>query len=148
MPKCEVTKIAATTTWGQIERLLRTHGATQVAPMSEYDEQTHQLAAVSFCFTMNVRGTSYPFRFDIPIRLPNRTTDRQRAQAERTAYRQFYWWLENNLNLVDAGFVDLERVLLAWIAVLGPEGGTTVGSLMLKAISEGKLQPALKARNG
>jgi len=96
---------------------------------------------------MNVKGTLYPFRFDIPIKVPRGATDRQRGQVERTVYRQFYWWLENNLNLVDAGFVDLERVLLAWIAVLGPEGQTTVGNLMLQAISSGKLQPALQERN-
>jgi hypothetical protein len=141
MPKCETTKVPAMTTWGQIERLLRSHGATSIAPVSEYDPKTRVLVGLAFCFEMNVKGTVFPFRFDMPIRKVAR--ERDRAQAERTAYRQFFWWLENNLNLVDLGFIDLERVLLAWIAVMGPEGKTTVGNLMLQAITAGSLQPAL-----
>jgi hypothetical protein len=126
-----------------IERLLRSHGGVRIAPMQEFDPKTGVLMGVTYCFELIVRGQVFPFQFELPIRVPVKATSRQREQAERTAYRLFFWWLESNLGLVDQGFIDLERVMLAWIAVVGPDGRTTVGNIMLQAIASGNLQAAL-----
>lgn len=43
-----------------------------------------------------------------------------RAQAERVAWRQLYWWLKSQLALIELGMVEPAEVLMPYM--LGPDG--------------------------
>ncbi len=137
MPKCQSTEVPTGRTIGAIRKILIPRGVTSLGTIDDVDPVSHQVTAVGLGFAMMVRGREVPFRFTVPIKLGRNATQNQRAQAERTAYRNIYWWLENAVNLADIGCVELERALLAWIAIPDSAGGGNAGDHILTMLEHG-----------
>ena len=124
MSKCENTKVPVGTTYEQIRKMLVKFGVREMAPLERITEKG-DVMGVRFVFRLPTNsGKIVPFMFDVPIAYPPNATQVQRGQAERTAWRRLYYWLDANLDLVSDGYVDLVRVLLAWVML---EDGSTVG---------------------
>lgn len=147
MPQGKTSSVPASKSKDQITKLLLKHGATQIGWYEEYDTDACRVTAICLGFTIPVKEMTLPFRMKVPLKAGPRQT--QYEQAVRVAYRNIYWWLETNLGFVDLGFIDLERVLLAWIEMPMQAGGGTVGDHVLGMLREKRLPVcnALLARN-
>ncbi|MCW5981972.1 MAG: hypothetical protein KIT09_28060 [Bryobacteraceae bacterium] len=132
----ETTEIPAQKTAAEITDLLVRHGATQIA--LDYRDQK----IVGLRFSYSVHGVIVPFAMPVRLepvfqllwsrrderRLPWREEEKEklrrkdRAQAERVAWRQLLRWIQAQLALIDAGMVETAEVFLPYIH--GPRGRT------------------------
>ena len=119
----ETTKVAPEKTAQEIMMLLAKAGVA--ATHAEYKDK--KIVAVSFNVELNPTKT-------IPFRLPVRTeplfhrfqnrrdayarsdwAERDRAKAERVAWRQIYRWIQAQLALIDVGMVAMQEVFMPYI---------------------------------
>ena len=125
----ETTEIAAEKTAGEITSMLIQCGARQIS--MSYDAAGR---ITDMCFVLIVEGVAHPFK--MPVRtepvfalLNGRrkfTYDRvnsaakDRAQAERVAWRQLLRWVQAQLALVGAGMAATREVFLpTWSIAAG-----------------------------
>jgi len=115
----ETTKISASQTVGEIQRLLGNYGASAV--LTEYEKG--EVIAVSFRVLFN--GQHIPFR--LPCRwqaiFKKLQSKRKRrpynrndeTQARRVAWRQILRWIEAQLALVDTEMVQIQEVFMPYL---------------------------------
>jgi len=69
-----------------------------------------------------------------------RSAERDRAQAERTAWRLLVWWLKAQFGIIDMGMVENSEVFTPYM--LGAHGLTLYeGQIRPKMLSEAKEKP-------
>ncbi len=147
----ETTKIEASQTVGEIQRLLGKYGCSAI--MTEYD-----LGEVSgVAFKINLEGNEIPFR--LPCRwesIYNTLNSRRKgkiknnrgrlysnddmSQAKRVAWRQILRWVEAQLALVETNMVKMQEVFMPYIQV-GIKGQTLYQQLenkKFKMLNSGK----------
>ena len=61
---------------------------------------------------------------------------KDRAQAQRVAWRQLYWWLKSQLALIDLGMVETAEVLMPYM--LGPDGVSFFDTYKPRLLESGK----------
>jgi hypothetical protein len=119
----ETTKIPASQTVGEIQRILGEYGASAIR--TDYDQG--EVVAVSF--TISINGDQIPFR--LPCRWEaiktifelrrKRRSRRGRpvgdltAQAKRVAWRQILRWVEAQLALTETKMAKLQEVFMPYL---------------------------------
>jgi hypothetical protein len=129
----ETTEISAERTAGEIQTVLREHGARQI--VMEYGADG-QITGMNFLLAVN--GLPYPFKLPVRTEAVKRmfkerrrktqgfSADRwERAdaeQAERVAWRQLLRWVQAQMAMSDAGMVQPHEVFAPYL--LEPSGRT------------------------
>jgi len=121
----ETTTIDPNRTVGEIQNVLRKHGAQGV--LTEYEGG--EVSAVSFTIKVN-EGDDQKVPFRLPCRWKEvyrlRQSRRRRgvrkysvleAQAKRIAWRQILRWVEAQMAFVETGMVKMEEVFMPYIQV-------------------------------
>lgn len=141
------TMVAADRTVTEIQDILRRHGAT--ACLTEYDGSSH---VVALSFKVKTASGELPFRlpcradavYKILRERPRRRYDaeaemKDKAQAERVAWRIIKDWVEAQMALIESEMVLVEQVFLPYAVT---PSGETVGQLFAKTqfklLTEGK----------
>lgn len=120
----ETTEVSAEKTAGEVTSLLIQCGARKIA--MDFGESGK---ITGMHFLLVVGGASHAFRLPVRVdpvfqifngrrRFPqDRTANaaKDRAQAERVAWRQLYRWVQAQLALVDAGMAATREVFLPYL---------------------------------
>lgn len=121
----ETTRIEASQTVGEIQRLLGEYGASAVRTDYEHGE------VVAVSFTVNLNGDHIPFRLPcrweaIKLIFESRKKRRSRrgrpagdltAQAKRVSWRQILRWVEAQLALTETKMAKLHEVFMPYLLV-------------------------------
>ena len=139
----ETTKISAANTVADIQKFLVASGAKSI--LIEYDEKTKHPSAIKFKLIVNnqemhfaLPARSEPiFNYISKNRSPlNRNKkqfiDKDKQQAERTAWRQILRWVEAQFALIHTGMVATEEVFMPYVI-------TNTGQTLFEAFKEHKL---------
>lgn len=114
----ETTKKSAESTAHEISILLGQSGASAI--QTEFVDRK----IVALSFRIDIDGQHIPFRLPVRVepifqylkRKRRRTSiESDRAQAERIAWRQIYYWIKAQLALVETGMVKPAEVFLPYI---------------------------------
>ena len=137
------TSVSVEKTKGEIERLLRTHGATKFASMWDQDH-----AAISFILGPRTIRLELPLPHETERRFthtPDRGRVRTRQQAAdaweqacRSSWRSLYLVLKAKLEAIQSGIATADAEFLSYVVVAG---NRTVGEAIaeqLEAASTGK----------
>ena len=112
------TKIEAQRTIGEISSVLIRTGATQIAtdfgPAGRVD---------AVRFSLNVAGIPQPVSFRLPCRTEKllKLLRGDRAQAERTAWRQVLRWVEAQMAMIEAGMTATQEVFMPYAVIPGTD---------------------------
>lgn len=115
------TKIEAQRTIGEISSVLIRTGATQIS--TDYGVGG-RVEAVRF--GMNVPGISMTVYFRLPCRTEKllKLLRNDRAQAERTAWRQVLRWVEAQMAMIEAGMTQTHEVFMPYAVIPGTDDKT------------------------
>lgn len=110
------TKIDAQKSIGEISSVLIRTGATQIA--TDYGPGG-RVEAVRF--GLSVAGIPQPVFFRLPCRTEKlvKLLRGDRAQAERTAWRQVLRWVEAQMAMIDAGMTQTHEVFMPYAVIPG-----------------------------
>lgn len=141
----EGTTIPAERSKADIEMLLKTHGIKDIQWTTLKGETT-----LRFIHYVNVKGVEKGIIFEfrppqifVTKRTYNPKTNRyEKVQFvnEPVAYRLLLWYLKAKLEAVEYGLISLEKEFMSHISLALPEGTTTVGEVITKAIETGSLE--------
>lgn len=128
------TVIDANTTIGQITGVLVRHGARQVSTDFSADGRVEAV-----CFSIAVPNVSQHVGFRLPCRTERllKMLRNDKAQAERTAWRQVLRWVEAQMAMVEAGMAQTHEVFMPYSVITG---GTTMFQIW-----EGQIQKQIAA---
>ena len=117
------TRISPEKTAMEIQLVLVASGARQIA--SDYDQQG-KISALRF--VIEVQGHQLAFALPVRSEALVRRLRGDKAQAERTAWRQLLRWTEAQMALIDVGMVRAEEVYAPYL--LQASGKTLFETLM------------------
>lgn len=129
---------------GEIEEILRRHGATEFASgwSETHDTLQFKIKDVTVRFVLpRPAWQDKRFTRDRFNRLrPAAIQQRLRDQADRQRWRGLYLVIRAKIEAVEAGIAIFEQEFLAFI--VGPNG-LTVGDIMIPRLQAGTMWPAL-----
>lgn len=108
------TNITVDKTVGEIINVLRRIRAVQI----NFHYDGDRIAGIRFALALP--GTPAPVSFDLPARIDplfkrmQQKGMRDRAQAERVAWRQLLRWIEAQAAMIDVGMVEAAEVFLPY----------------------------------
>jgi len=78
---------------------------------------------VAVCFSLQVAGVPDPVSYRLPCRAERlvKLLRSDRAQAERTGWRQVLRWVEAQVAMIDVGMVQAAEVFMPYAVIPGSE---------------------------
>lgn len=145
----EHTTIPPERTKGEIEKLLKDHGISDIQ-WTTYKGDT----ILRFLWHLTIKGIEKEimFEFKPPIidtkKMIQTKYGRTKAtvQLEATAYRLLYWYLKNKLEAVQFGLQSIEKEFLSQAVVALPNGKETTVGESIESVLETVRSPALAYR--
>lgn len=115
------TKIDAQKTIGEISSVLVRAGATSMATDFGVGGRVEAVR-----FGLTIPGIPMPVHFRLPCRTEKlvKLLRNDRAQAERTAWRQVLRWVEAQTAMVDAGMTQTHEVFMPYAVIPGTNDQT------------------------
>lgn len=129
------TKIDPDRTCGEISRLLSQHGA--IAVMTEYDDESHLVTALSFKMRVGESVRMFHLPADwrpvqevlIEQKKKNSRIDVSQEQAVRTAWRIVKDWVDAQMAFIESHQARTEQAFLPYMVVAKD---TTLSDMVLK----------------